>query len=345
MKSNLFAAFLCFLMVLPAMAQEEPDTTTVEEEVVIVKRGNDRSVTVTRNGEEVELSRERMRRMLSGRLRMVPELDSLPAGVRVERNGNQIVIYGGGERDIRRVITIGGDSTVTIRGGNQMRRGGMPRILSHRNGEVTVRIEKDADGDTTIVTHIGREPVRMRSRDGRRGGQEIHRRVMSRVHTNGGGQVTVRIEKEVEADGDTTIVTHTTREPVQVRGRDARRARQEIQRRSRRGDRGRWQRRSDRGSRGEQSSELRQMEDEARRLAREVRGAEGEERAAQEQTLREHLGKMFDLKLQQEEERWEAYLEGVDERFETWEARAENREQIIEERLSQLLRRGSSYRW
>ena len=120
--------------------------------------------------------------------------------------------------------------------------------------------------------------------------------------------------------------------------RDSRR----VMRRGRRGDRIQLHHRAENR---EAVGELREMEMEARRLARLVYDAEGDERAQHEQALTEYLGKIFDLKLQMEMDSIEAGRKHLDEQSEVLDERKENRSEIIENRLNTLLGHRSAYDW
>ena len=95
----------------------------------------------------------------------------------------------------------------------------------------------------------------------------------------------------------------------------------------------------------EDERELRSMEVEARRLAGLVRRAEGDAKAEHEAALREHLGKIFDFKLELQNKAIKQAQEEVDERSRALEERTANRNAIIGNRFNELLGRGSSLRW
>ena len=119
-------------------------------------------------------------------------------------------------------------------------------------------------------------------------------------------------------------------------------------RRYRDGDRRRrstgWRYEIRRGA-SEDERELRSMEVEARRLAGLVRRAEGDAKAEHEAALREHLGKIFDFKLELQNKAIKQAQEEVDERSRALEERTANRNAIIGNRFNELLGRGSSLRW
>ena len=87
------------------------------------------------------------------------------------------------------------------------------------------------------------------------------------------------------------------------------------------------------------------MEAEAHRLAAAVRQADDEDRSEHEEALRNHLAELFDYKLQLEKQSIEEARERLQGRSDTLEQRRANQDQIIEDRLNQLLGRGSVYRW
>lgn len=87
-----------------------------------------------------------------------------------------------------------------------------------------------------------------------------------------------------------------------------------------------------------QDEELHEMEAEADHLAWKLRQADAETYDEKEELLWEQLEKIFDY-------RHAAEMERIEEQKETLEARQKNRNQIIENRLNQLLGRDSLYRW
>lgn len=87
---------------------------------------------------------------------------------------------------------------------------------------------------------------------------------------------------------------------------------------------------------GEQAGVVR-MEQEAHRLAREARQAEGAERRRLERELREQLDALLDRKLTLREERIEHLMEEAEEQREQLRERRARRDEIIERRLRELL--------
>lgn len=200
-----------------------------------------------------------------------------------------------------------------------------------------VRIERD--GRTIVITGSrgGAAHVILRTDSLLRDGLRMRRgRPALMVKRSGsGGQVVV--ERHVEVDGDSVV--YITNFP-----RRSRSARVEVERR-REGQGERARSRDDRSQGAEQSAELRRMEAKARQLVRAVRNADDDERAEHEEALRTHLAEMLDLKLSLEQRMIEEGRERLSKREETLAQRRENRDVIIEDRMNQLLGRGSAYRW
>ena len=94
-----------------------------------------------------------------------------------------------------------------------------------------------------------------------------------------------------------------------------------------------------------QGAELRRMESKARELARAVRDASDEDRGELEAALRAHLAEMLDHKLSLEARAIDEAQEELSRRRETLAQRQENHAQIVQERMNQLLGRGSAYQW
>ena len=94
-----------------------------------------------------------------------------------------------------------------------------------------------------------------------------------------------------------------------------------------------------------QGAEMRRMESKARELARAVRDASDEDRAEHEAALRAHLAEMLDHKLSLEARAIDEAQEELSRRRETLAQRQENHAQIVQERMNQLLGRGSAYQW
>ena len=87
------------------------------------------------------------------------------------------------------------------------------------------------------------------------------------------------------------------------------------------------------------------MEMESRRLAQRARRAEGEERTRLEAELEEKLREIFDRKQQLREEHIEHLREELDEALEKHNARTQDRQEIIDRRLNQLLGKSTRYDW
>jgi len=152
----------------------------------------------------------------------------------------------------------------------------------------------------------------------------------------------VHIDQEiiVSADKDTVIVTNGMREPrIRVRHR-SQGGHSWDRLRHRRKNRGRNQRMEH-----EDARELRQMEMRARRLAQEVRQADEDSYDEKEALLRAQLEKIFDYKQAMKMKEIDKKRSELEEQSNVAQERQENRKVIIEDRVNQLLHRGSSYRW
>lgn len=361
---HLTGALLIALLILPAAAQEEPDTTKTGKAVEVeVEYSADGRYTIIRNGEVIEMGRTGEGEMIAPSIN-IKSLDSLLAdtGIRLEQNGNEIVIYGEGGEIIRTHTISIDDGSITIFG-DRPRSRRRAVFMSRHGGERRRSMDRRAEIDDEFVAprieRIG--PVTIRR----------HR----------GWDEDETIERHVEIDGDTAVVLIERHGPVEIRTRrrqgapddlvihmdsmltefatgqraralaisTMRRGIEQRIRRARHNMRGHrdwhdhWPAR--RARQGEHSEELRELETEARRLARAVREANDEDRAEHMEALREHLGKIFARKLRLEARSIEEARERLRERSGTIEQRRENRDQIIEDRLNQLLGRGSAYRW
>ena len=177
-------------------------------------------------------------------------------------------------------------------------------------------------GDTLIIVNTGHEDMKY-------------------------GMRRVRMEREItiNSDGDTMIVANVTSPGMRMRrygqgDRTRQRVRHRFGHRGRKRDRGR-----DMSLWHEERRELREMEMEARRLARELRQADEESYREKEEELRVQLEKIFDYKQDVELEEIDQKRSSLERQSKTMEERRENKEVIIEDRINQLLGRGSSYRW
>ena len=92
-------------------------------------------------------------------------------------------------------------------------------------------------------------------------------------------------------------------------------------------------------------SEVMRMEMESRRLAQQARRAEGEERTRLEAELDEKLQEIFDRKQALREEQIDKLREEMNEALDKHNEREQNRREIIERRLNQLLGKSSRYDW
>ncbi len=181
--------------------------------------------------------------------------------------------------------------------------------------DISPHVVLSTQGDTMIVIHSG--------------GQHIDGRIR---HVN--------IDREIviNADGDTTISVE--RRSPRMWGRRHR-------------DRGRGHHTAEnltrlRGRHHGHHSQTRQlhlMEDEARRLAREARQAGQDAYPEKEQMLLEQLEKIFDFKQEMRSDALAQQQKDLEVQTLTLEQRQKNKEVIINDRLDQLLGRGSSYNW
>ena len=92
-------------------------------------------------------------------------------------------------------------------------------------------------------------------------------------------------------------------------------------------------------------SEVMRMEMESRRLAQRARRAEGEERARLEGELEEKLQEIFERKQTLRQERIDRLRDDLDELLDAHNERDQNRGEIIERRLNELLGKTSKYDW
>ncbi|MFQ5570144.1 MAG: hypothetical protein ACE5G0_10755 [Rhodothermales bacterium] len=92
-------------------------------------------------------------------------------------------------------------------------------------------------------------------------------------------------------------------------------------------------------------SEISKMEMETRRLARQARRAEGEERARLEQELEEKLNEIFDRKQALREQHIEKLREQMNEALDKNNERQQNKSEIVERRLRELLGKEDKYDW
>ncbi|WP_457651172.1 hypothetical protein [Rhodocaloribacter sp.] len=92
-------------------------------------------------------------------------------------------------------------------------------------------------------------------------------------------------------------------------------------------------------------AEMREMEREASRLAREARRAEGDEREKLEAELQEKLEAIFERKMELREKRVEKLEEALEEARTRLEERRKAREEIIQRRLRDLLGEEDLYEW
>jgi len=158
----------------------------------------------------------------------------------------------------------------------------------------------------------------------------------------------INVEREIviNANGDTTIVTNIERSARMGERRHNSRKRIHHRDRHRVGERRqmRHRHRSDH-QRSEESRLLRQMEAEARNLARKARQADEEDYPEKERLLLEQLEKIFDFKHNMKSHALSQRESDVKIQTRTLEQRQKNKAIIIDDRLNQLLGRGSSYNW
>jgi len=242
-----------------------------------------------------------------------------------------------------------------------------------RRLQIDQEIAIDSDGDTTIVANVRRIPTmkgrRHHHRYRRYGGgsgkydqhKPMHRRhqrnhsfSLEDVEINSEGDTLmiihygdagldmptrrVRIQREIsiDSDGDTTIVTNLMRSP-RMKGR------QHHQRHGH--HRFMHQRQHIVYHESDDAIKLQQMEKEALALARELRRADEGSHPEKEEALRVQLQKIFDFKHEMKSKRLAQRQQKLEMRSQSVEERLENQEIIIEDRMNQLLGRGSSYRW
>ncbi len=200
---------------------------------------------------------------------------------------------------------------------NMVVRGNMPHSM-HVEREVIV----SADGDTMIVTET------------------------SPRHHQRGRQLHTEREIAINVDGDTTIVSTVTEGSRRTNMRRSHTGHQMRHRlRQRPGSRKRM-RGHDRGSYEHRDSrELRKMETEARKLARQLRQADEETYSEKEAMLRVQLEKIFDYKQEIRMEELNQKRSDLEEQSRITEERQSNRDAIIKDRIRELLGHGSLYRW
>ncbi len=200
---------------------------------------------------------------------------------------------------------------------NMVVRGNMPHSM-HVEREVII----SADGDTMIVTETS---------------PRHHRR---------GRQLHTEREIVINADGDTTIVSTVTggsRRSNIRRSHTGHQMRHRV--RQRPGPRKRMRGR-DMSSYGHRDSrELRRMETEARKLARQLRQADEETYSEKEAMLRVQLEKIFDYKQEMRMEELNQKRSDLEEQSRITEERQSNRDAMIKDRIRELLGHGSLYRW
>ncbi|MYJ45320.1 MAG: hypothetical protein F4069_08360 [Rhodothermaceae bacterium] len=179
------------------------------------------------------------------------------------------------------------------------------------------------DGDTVMVTKRGPE----RSRRGDREREVV-------------------VEREIiDSDGDTTIVSVVREGDRKERVHRPRTVRQIRNRLRQRSESRKQIRMHDVRRELGDSRELREMEVEARRLARQLRQADEESYQEKEEMLRAQLEKIFDYKQAMKMKKLDQKRSDIEEQSKIVEERQSNREAIIKDRINQLLGRGSSYRW
>ena len=299
------------------------------------------------------------------------------AGVVVRVNGDTLMATNNPPRRNRRgdleaetfieraIVNSDGDTTmVTIwtetdreEWGRRSRTG---RQMRHRSRGVEEEVIISADGDTMMVTERPLSRVRDIVVRGERSHPLHGAGVVVRVNgdtlmaTNnppkrnheGDLEAETFIERAiVNSDGDTTTVTIWIKgdpEERVDRSRTVRQIRNRLHQRS--GSRQQIQMHDVRRELGD-SRELREMEVEARRLARQLRQADEESYQEKEEMLRAHLEKIFDYKQKVRMKELDQKRRDIGEQRKIMEERQSNREAIIKDRINQLLGRGSSYRW
>ncbi|MDE2731902.1 MAG: hypothetical protein OXI38_10965 [Bacteroidota bacterium] len=279
---------------------------------------------------------------------------------------------------LSRIFELEGDSLVILKndGTGTQKIWVMPHQESDRRD---VRVENRGDSMTVII----REPSRGRTsgvdRDRRRGRTEVRirraqdgrsaYRVSGRIfefegdslvalNNDSTGVQKIRVlpyrepysrDVRVENQGDSMIVVigEPSRRRISGVDRDRRRGRPEVRiRRAQDGTRPhvRIQRRP-RHQPSAEAAEIARMEARARTLAEAARTASDDDRAEHEAALRAYLAEFFDRKLRMEERRLDRERERLGQQETTLSDRRANRDRIIDDRLNQLLGRGSVYRW
>jgi hypothetical protein len=95
----------------------------------------------------------------------------------------------------------------------------------------------------------------------------------------------------------------------------------------------------------QEREELMRMEMESQRLARRARRAEGDERAQLEQELQDQLNDIFDRKQVLREKRVEQLREALNKALDQQNDREQNRNEIVDRRLRELLGQHDRYDW
>ena len=318
----LASIFLMSFLMIAQNAEAQRDSLRVEKEVIISADGDTMIVTKTFP------MRVNMTSPVRGRGVIISaDGDTMIVTRRYPGRVSDMVIRGDRSRPLHVeeevIISADGDTMmVTQRPLRHVRDivvwGDRPHPL-HEAEVVIVSV----DGDTVMVTKRGPE----RSRRGDREREVV-------------------VEREIiNSDGDTTIVSVVREGDRKERVRRSRTVRQIRNRlRQRSGSRKQIRMHDVRRELGD-SRELREMEVEARRLARQLRQADEESYQEKEEMLRAQLEKIFDYKQAMKMKELDQKRSDIEEQSKIVEERQSNREAIIKDRINQLLGRGSSYRW
>ncbi len=303
--------FLIFILMTPPSAEAQRDSLRMEKEIIINAEGD----TI-----------------------LVQEISPMHLSVSTPMQGRRVIIRSDGDR---------------IRGTGRSSRQVLNRIplekMPHHD-EVIEEVIVNEDGDTTMVT--------------RRLLDEIQDIIVlgNRTYSHHSEEVIISME------GDTMVVTKRPdrrgdrergnvfieREIVSSDGNRARRKLRERVRRFRSRDQARSHQRSSMRQRmrvydvrGEERNarELRQMELEARRLARQLGQADEEAYREVEEMLKAQLEKIFEHKQSMMRRELDQKRRDLEEDGKVLEQRQGNRETIINDRMNELLGRKSMYGW
>lgn len=209
----------------------------------------------------------------------------------------------------------------------------------------SIKVERvmfiNAQQDTTIISQTVPRYTRM-------GGRKRGRHIERKITINSDGDTT-----EVRVAGDRRIrMSRSQNRRHQVRQRfehstrmhSSQRHRHQVVRESPGCGMRMWNRMHEMHQ-NEDARELWKMEMEARQIALELRQADEDRYDEIEAKLRAHLEEIFEHKYDMKMESVGERQRNLEVQRATLEERQSNREEIIEDRIQQLLGHGSSYRW